>query len=27
MWSDRYFCCTIGNVSKTAITKYIREQG
>jgi len=27
LWSDGYFCCTIGNVSKTTITKYIRDQG
>jgi len=27
LWSDGYFCCTIGNVSKTTIMKYIQEQG
>lgn len=27
LWSDGYFCCTIGNVSKATITKYIQEQG
>jgi len=27
LWSDGYFCCTIGNVSKVTIAKYIQEQG
>lgn len=27
LWSDGYFCCTIGNVSETTIMKYIQEQG
>ena len=27
LWSDGYFCCTIGNVSKSTITRYIQEQG
>ncbi len=27
LWSDGYFCCTIGNVSKATITKYIQDQG
>ena len=27
LWSDGYFCCTIGNVSKKTITEYIRSQG
>jgi len=26
-WSDGYFACSIGNVSKEAIEKYIQEQG
>jgi len=26
-WSDGYFACSIGNVSKDAITKYIKSQG
>ncbi|ADI74286.1 transposase IS200-family protein [Methanohalobium evestigatum Z-7303] len=27
LWSDGYFCCTIGNISKKTITEYIRSQG
>ena len=26
-WSDGYFACSIGNVSREAIEKYIQEQG
>ena len=26
-WSDGYFCCSIGNVSKEIIEKYIQNQG
>ena len=26
-WSDGYFVCSIGNVSKEVIEKYIQEQG
>ena len=26
-WSDGYFCCSIGNVSKEMIEKYIQNQG
>ena len=26
-WSDGYFCCTIDNVSKSIIEKYIQNQG
>lgn len=26
-WSDGYFVCSIGNVSKDTIEKYIQEQG
>ena len=26
-WSDGYFACSIGNVSKETIEKYIRNQG
>lgn len=26
-WSDGYFACSIGNVSKETIQKYIKEQG
>lgn len=26
-WSDGYFACSIGNVSKQTIEKYIKEQG
>ena len=26
-WSDRYFACSIGNVSKETIEKYIQTQG
>ena len=26
-WSDRYFSCSIGNVSKETIEKYIQNQG
>ena len=26
-WSDGYFACSIGNVSKEIIEKYIQEQG
>ncbi|MGG3841866.1 IS200/IS605 family transposase [Anoxybacillus sp. FSL W8-1294] len=26
-WSDGYFSCSIGNVSKEIIQKYIQEQG
>jgi len=26
-WSDGYFACSIGQVSKEAIQKYIKEQG
>lgn len=26
-WSDGYFACSIGNVSKTTIQKYIQSQG
>lgn len=26
-WSDGYFVCSIGNVSKDIIEKYIQEQG
>ena len=26
-WSDGYFPCSIGNVSKEAIEKYIQNQG
>ena len=26
-WSDGYFACSIGDVSKSIIEKYIREQG
>jgi len=26
-WSDGYFACSIGNVSKETIQKYIQEQG
>jgi putative transposase len=26
-WSDGYFCCSIGNVSKEIIGKYIQSQG
>ncbi|MEA1974640.1 MAG: transposase, partial [Bacillota bacterium] len=25
-WSDGYFACSIGNVSKEAIERYIEEQ-
>jgi len=27
LWSDGYFVCTIGNVSKETIQKYIQSQG
>jgi len=27
LWSDGYFVCTIGNISKETIQKYIRNQG
>ena len=27
LWSDGYFCSTIGNVSKEIVTEYIRNQG
>lgn len=27
LWSDGYFVCTIGNVSKETIQKYIQNQG
>ena len=27
IWSDGYFVCTIGNVSKETIQKYIQSQG
>ncbi len=26
-WSDGYFACSIGNISKSAIEKYIQNQG
>lgn len=26
-WSDRYFSCSIGNVSKETIERYIQNQG
>ncbi|MCM3800449.1 transposase, partial [Caldibacillus thermoamylovorans] len=26
-WSDGYFSCSIGNVNKEIILKYIQEQG
>jgi putative transposase len=26
-WSDGYFACSIGNVSRETIQKYIQEQG
>ena len=26
-WSDGYFACSIGNVSRKTIQKYIQEQG
>ncbi len=26
-WSDGYFACSIGNVGKDAIEKYIQNQG
>ncbi len=26
-WSDGYFACSIGNISKETVTKYIQEQG
>lgn len=26
-WSDGYFCCSIGNASKSTIENYIRNQG
>ena len=26
-WSDGYFACSIGNVSKEIIQKYIQKQG
>jgi putative transposase len=27
LWSDGYFCCTIGNVSQVTIRQYIESQG
>jgi len=27
LWSDGYFVCTIGNISKETIQKYINHQG
>ncbi|WP_394698049.1 IS200/IS605 family transposase [uncultured Methanolobus sp.] len=27
LWSDGYFCSTIGNVSKETVLEYIRNQG
>jgi putative transposase len=27
LWSDGYFCCTIGNVSQETIRQYIESQG
>jgi putative transposase len=27
LWSDGYFICTIGNISKETIQKYIQSQG
>jgi putative transposase len=27
LWSDGYFVCTIGNVSKETIQQYIKNQG
>jgi putative transposase len=27
LWSDGYFCCTIGNVSQESIRQYIESQG
>lgn len=27
LWSDGYFICTIGNISKDIIQKYIKSQG
>jgi putative transposase len=27
LWSDGYFCSTIGNVSKELVTEYIQNQG
>lgn len=26
-WSDRYFCCSVGNASQEAIRQYIATQG
>ena len=27
LWSDGYFCSTIGNISKEVVIEYIRNQG
>lgn len=27
LWSDGYFCCSVGNASKETIERYINEQG